>query len=174
MFPYGAGLIPAVKFSWSMGVQLRELLLYRSPSDYERNRLLRNNASCPGCSVKPLLSPLTPNPFSLLSGWCWACQRLRSSQWLLRTMLMMFHMSNIQSSRLPHPPENFLQPGSWFLNEESWDKPMDECISQASLDRACNLCSWFPDRITCLCPKRKDFFVPEAISPTHLLWIFCY
>lgn len=48
------------------GVLLGGLLLNRSPSDYEWNRLLRNNASCPGCAVKLLLSPLSLSPFSLL------------------------------------------------------------------------------------------------------------
>ena len=43
-----AALMPGVKFSWFLGVQLGELLLNRSPSDYERNRLLRNSASCSG------------------------------------------------------------------------------------------------------------------------------
>ena len=63
MFPYGAALIPAVKFSWSVGVQLGELLLNRSPSDYERNILLEERCKLPWVFSKASAKPADPKFF---------------------------------------------------------------------------------------------------------------
>ena len=57
MFPYGAALIPAVKFSRSVWVQLGELLLNRSPSDDERNRLLEERCYLPWVFSKASAKP---------------------------------------------------------------------------------------------------------------------
>lgn len=77
-----AAAVTAVKFGLPMGVG--RVVLNRSHRDRDWSKLLRNNASWPGCAAK--LPIRTTNPKVIL----FYVQRFRSSQQLLRTVLRKF------------------------------------------------------------------------------------